>query len=605
MPSFPFRKPFVYIAAIAVLSGVFTFGDDVAMLLMTPLPSYLRDCISRKIGNDALAQQACSAVTTNNSVAVWQVEGGNARIRNSRLTESYGVDTPGQSKGRLTIQNTEGIRFENSTAGSDSRYGFLSSVDNIHVYQNAYWDGTWKVIDGNRYNGNAAGFQTNLGDNEAFRVAADTTTRATNGSSVLNPLMVVKTNGRVGIGTISPSGMLDVAGDIELSGKMAFRGSDSYLRLNQDLEFANGVHTPGTFSIAGHTGIGSSLSVGTYSSLGKLHIEEIGDGLVFWRPGDNVSAIQSYIDGVWSGRASYAGGCCNTLSLQPDVGVVSIGTNAAPIAGRKLHVQGNASFTGALMLAHNSAFVEPNAGHATIQNYAGHLYLGPDSSSSQYIIFRQGLQDRIYYLLNGSINTYAPSFRTDGGYLVINPSAQNRNLYLNWDTGGTVSVNGGLAVFGNVTANGYSYFSDLRSKENISTIAKPLEKVAQLRGVEFDWKNNPEHEHNPLFQKHSMGFIAQEVEKVLPFLVTSDTKGFKSVSYANLTALLTEALKELFVRYEKFSAEVSASIVRLEERDKKLEEQVRKQQEIIRLQEERIKRLEQKVEALSNSHKSP
>ncbi|MDV3455383.1 tail fiber domain-containing protein [Sphingomonas sp. HF-S4] len=51
--------------------------------------------------------------------------------------------------------------------------------------------------------------------------------------------------GSVGIGTRTPANKLDVFGDIALNGKHALRGSDNWLRLNQDLKFSEGVHTPG------------------------------------------------------------------------------------------------------------------------------------------------------------------------------------------------------------------------------------------------------------------------------------------------------------------------------------------------------------------------
>ena len=71
-------------------------------------------------------------------------------------------------------------------------------------------------------------------------------------------------------------------------------------------------------------------------------------------------------------------------------------------------------------------------------------------------------------------------------------------------------------------------------KENIKTIENSLDKVLQLRGVEFDWKETKD---------SSIGLIAQEVEEVLPELV-HETDDIKSVSYGNITAVLIEAIKE-------------------------------------------------------------
>jgi len=93
------------------------------------------------------------------------------------------------------------------------------------------------------------------------------------------------------------------------------------------------------------------------------------------------------------------------------------------------------------------------------------------------------------------------------------------------------TVTGGIQVTGTVTAT-----SDIKLKENVTTIENGLDKVSQLRGVEFDFKSNGQ---------HSLGVIAQEVEQVLPDLVTTNEEGIKSVAYGNLTAVLIEAVKEL------------------------------------------------------------
>ena len=55
-------------------------------------------------------------------------------------------------------------------------------------------------------------------------------------------------SGNVGIGIRTPSARLDVGGDVAILGKHAFRGNDTWLRLNQDKAFVNGVHTPGNLT---------------------------------------------------------------------------------------------------------------------------------------------------------------------------------------------------------------------------------------------------------------------------------------------------------------------------------------------------------------------
>jgi hypothetical protein len=86
---------------------------------------------------------------------------------------------------------------------------------------------------------------------------------------------------------------------------------------------------------------------------------------------------------------------------------------------------------------------------------------------------------------------------------------------------------------GTLTATDINSTSDINLKESIRPIENPLDKVLQINGVEFDWKDN---------QQSSMGVIAQEIEKVFPSLVK--TAENKSVNYNGLVGVLIEAVKE-------------------------------------------------------------
>lgn len=102
------------------------------------------------------------------------------------------------------------------------------------------------------------------------------------------------------------------------------------------------------------------------------------------------------------------------------------------------------------------------------------------------------------------------------------------------DSVGDVNVTNNLNVGINIVASGeITANSDERIKTNIKTIDNALDKVLQLRGVEYDRTD---------IEKHQIGVIAQEVEKVLPDLVLDGEK--KSVAYGNMVAVLIEAIKE-------------------------------------------------------------
>jgi len=91
---------------------------------------------------------------------------------------------------------------------------------------------------------------------------------------------------------------------------------------------------------------------------------------------------------------------------------------------------------------------------------------------------------------------------------------------------------GSFTATGNVTA-----FSDERLKENIQTIEGALDKVAQMRGVTYNYKS----ELND--GQRGTGVIAQEMQQVMPEAVEEGE--YLSVAYGNLVGVLIEAVKEL------------------------------------------------------------
>ena len=95
-----------------------------------------------------------------------------------------------------------------------------------------------------------------------------------------------------------------------------------------------------------------------------------------------------------------------------------------------------------------------------------------------------------------------------------------------------------IASSGYVTMQyGYGGASDERIKTNIKTIENAFDKTLLLRGVEYnDIRIEPE--------KTKIGLIAQEVELIIPEVVTTGDDGMKSIAYQNLVGLLVEAIKE-------------------------------------------------------------
>ncbi len=131
-----------------------------------------------------------------------------------------------------------------------------------------------------------------------------------------------------------------------------------------------------------------------------------------------------------------------------------------------------------------------------------------------------------------------------------------------------------LDVDGNVQAScGILLCSDARFKKNVSPLDSALNIVNRLCGVNFEWRNEefPERQWS---NGNQIGFIAQEVEAVVPEIVSKGTEGYYSVDYGRLTPVLVEAIKEqqrqlnnqsrTIERYEQELADTNHRIERLE-----------------------------------------
>jgi hypothetical protein len=99
--------------------------------------------------------------------------------------------------------------------------------------------------------------------------------------------------------------------------------------------------------------------------------------------------------------------------------------------------------------------------------------------------------------------------------------------------------------------------SDIRYKKNIAPLENALDNVMKLQGVSYNWKVN-EFPDNYFTDKHQVGIIAQELEKIYPELVETDAKGYKTVDYSKMTPVLIEAIKQQQTQLQKQQSEIDA-----------------------------------------------
>ncbi|MCD6446660.1 MAG: tail fiber domain-containing protein, partial [Candidatus Marinimicrobia bacterium] len=203
-----------------------------------------------------------------------------------------------------------------------------------------------------------------------------------------------------------------------------------------------------------------------------------------------------------------------------------------------------------------------NAGSSNVMIglYAGLLSQG--GSNNVYIGQNAGRNETgssLLYIENTSTDDpliYGDFFHN---YLVINGNSTDRTGAL---------ANAELIVVGQAGGNGaWINISDKKFKTNIKRINNPLKKTLQLKGVYFNWKDPEKYEPG-----RQIGFIAQDVNKVLPEVVRTDGKNY-GIQYASVTALLVEAIKE----QQKEIKERNVKIIELEKRIKIIEKYIDKE----------------------------
>ena len=166
-------------------------------------------------------------------------------------------------------------------------------------------------------------------------------------------------------------------------------------------------------------------------------------------------------------------------------------------------------------------------------------YVDPASTSSLYQVDLKNTTKLVNYVNSTGNAIYHSISGTGASILYWKHGTSNANLMY-------LDSSGNLTASGNVTA-----YSDIKLKDDIQVIDNAIDKVKQIRGVTFT--RNDMHD-----DKRQTGVIAQEVEQVLPEVVTeSDYDGIKSVAYGNMVGLLIEAIKEQQKQIEALQEQIN------------------------------------------------
>ena len=478
-------------------------------------------------------------------------EGGHIILRaNSGGAKEFGIDVDSSNNFRI-ITEDDGTNNNGVIHFTMSNTGAATFAGDVTINGTLSGAGSFVPVSGGTFTGNV-----NLANSTATSLSQFTLAEDAANSKFLR-LHYLNSSFSGAIGTnIAASGLL-VAGS----------GATGGMVLRTDAAAPIIFATNGTLNERMRIDSSGQVGIGTTSPQSLLHISstapiisltdtnsfsDANDRLIF-RAGSNEGLIQWYDDSASS---------TSTIAVFESNGNVGIGTSSPE---SRLHISSNgstlmritgggSSITGidfgdsdntddARIRYSNSNrdmdFFVANASRMNI-NSGGDVKIGSSGTANLYLgnIISASSSDRGMRIHTNNANAFFDFQGESGDFLAIRDFDGLGGIHTRHAFGiGT----GSLVIAGSLTQNGSP--SDKKYKENIKTISNGLDKIQKLNPVEFDW--NDKSEAHKIGKKEDAGFIAQEVQKVLPNLVNENVDGDLSLNYEGVIPYLVQSIQEL------------------------------------------------------------
>ncbi len=368
--------------------------------------------------------------------------------------------------------------------------------------------------------------------------------------------LFIQAGGNVGIGTQSPTGRLTIAGIVQPA-----QGNLTFFSQTADVEYDGGsdaIFVINAKSNAVTTFTGGKIGIGTTTPSNRFHVADANgirqgrlylSGDVGWNsisynayhdiqgsawtfPDSSHPAATIEMDDsggrsrfeVWTTTAAAPTNWIQRFRVDGETGNIGINTGLVGIGGKLTIVADAATLQGKINFFSAASDMEYDGG------------------SDATFLFR-------------GLNNCKTAFVGGGnfGINVSNPLA-------------ALDVSGNVNVSGDVTATTYLYSSDVRLKRNVQTLENALDKLLELHGVRFHWKD-PEKQGGRTGQQ--IGLVAQEVEKVFPEWVKEGVDGHKVLGTPGFEALVVEAIRELRDEVRALADQTKETHKRKERKDHK------------------------------------
>jgi len=325
----------------------------------------------------------------------------------------------------------------------------------------------------------------------------------------------------------------------------------------------------------GNVFIGQKAGFNNDGSVGSLGARNVFVGRESGR--DNTSGGDNIYLGAWAGAKNTTG--------EENVAIGADANSVNTTGSSNTYIGWRAGLTNS---GNNNVVTGHDAGsahsyHSVPSNYNNSVLLGKEAGfwanggdNNTYIGYRSGYygetaKNNVMIGYKAGNNDQAGEGNIFIGYEAGHNEDGSNQLYIANSSTAEPLIKGDflantLDMNADVTTTTINEVSDIRFKKDIKPIIGALEMVVNMTGVYFSWDQNNEAQ-KPFKDDRQVGFIAQELEKVVPEVVATSERGYMSVNYGKISAILLEAIKEQQTEIENQNAENDRLNQKLEDQD--------------------------------------
>ena len=537
------------------------------------------------VGNLNLGNVTTGNIITNN------INYGIANTYSASFIAANNVSSPA---------NVTGLSFTSTSSFSINLTINIQTSSSLNLYasyslEGLYKDGTWTLL--KSYAGDATGIvfsitntgqiqytSTNLASwiSTTFRYLVNnisstgtyaTLLNNTQGSYIFKTLQITDTTSSI-VGT--NNGALYVGGGATFDKNITIRdtanssaiGSGGSLTVlggssvSKDLYVGQNIYAAGNILTSGlNLGISSSYS-GSFLASNNISGPSNVTGMIFnnissFTVNLNITLLRSVGSNLYcyfslEGNKNDSGWSLLTSYSGDDTGIIFTITSGGQLQYTSTNISNWVSST----FRYNVTQISNTGTYASLQSPTQGSYsvdtIQLNNTSSSIL----GTSNGALYSLGGATfeksvsikdTTDSSGVQTGGALTILGGASISKNVYM----GSKLIVTGDITSFGTI--------SDIRFKSNIQNLINGLDIINSLRPVTFTWNDDI---YNQEFKgRDDVGFVAQEVEKVIPYAVddfsySEDGELYKKMRHERIIPYLVEAIKVLTEKVNYLEAQV-------------------------------------------------